>query len=586
MGAAQHSNNHQTKLRQTQKGTTYVGGISLKYIDELISSKYKSYELSPVATMTDLVRDVIKPATKDKQESYLQKLAREQPSKVKSTADHFVSYVWSYYLDELLAALKYTLLDKTQDDDVYIWLDAFCVNQHMKSTATPQQLQQTFGESLKVIGSVVMVLVNWRQPEYAQRIWCVFESYMAKKNNTRIILAMSKKEEQSLVEAMAGNQIFDTFLISLFGTIDVESAKAKEPADQQAILQLIREFGVADVNSVILDNLKQWLVQGGEIALKSVDKNSDPAGCIYTARCFLHRTLGEFDIALEYAEKVLPIGIKLYGPQHESVAIGYANQAMCLMDLGRLDEAAAANEKSFTICNNKFGMNHPMTITAYAGKASMLESRGKLKEALLVRDEVLQKCTFIYGPQDDRTLIAMNLKANCWRQLKQFDEALELFNQIIEITKLNIVRFGLSENQPAFADRLTSKAFCLIDMKRPQEALALCEQAMGIFRKTMGGNSPAVGATLMIKGRCLDDLGKGEQAIQIFDEALAIYTKITKAKEHTVVADALYRKSLCLKHLGRQKEGKELGKQAIEIYERKLGKDHPTTKEMRGVWAG
>jgi hypothetical protein len=42
------------------------------------------------------------------------------------------------------------------------WLDAFCVNQHMKSTAPPEQLQQTFGESLKAIGSVVMVISNWQ----------------------------------------------------------------------------------------------------------------------------------------------------------------------------------------------------------------------------------------------------------------------------------------------------------------------------------------------------------------------------------------------------------------------------------------
>jgi hypothetical protein len=151
-------------LQQLENGS-YVGGVSLKYIMEL------SKQLKPRATMTDFVRKIIKPATLKNKESYLQLLAREQPDKVKSTADHFVSYVWAYEVGyELIAALEYTLLKKLNQQDVFIWLDAFCVNQHMKSTATPEQLQQTFGESLKAIGSVVMVLVNWQYPEYAKRI--------------------------------------------------------------------------------------------------------------------------------------------------------------------------------------------------------------------------------------------------------------------------------------------------------------------------------------------------------------------------------------------------------------------------------
>jgi hypothetical protein len=174
------------QLQQLENGS-YVGGVSLKYIMEL------SKQLKPHATMTDFVRKIIKPATLKNKESYLELLAREQPDQVKPTADHFTSYVWSYkVVNELLASLKYTLLDKTKtDEDVFIWLDAFCVNQHMKSTATPEQLQQTFGESLKAIGSVVMVLVNWRDPSYSKRIWCVFEAYMAKKSQTKVILAMS-----------------------------------------------------------------------------------------------------------------------------------------------------------------------------------------------------------------------------------------------------------------------------------------------------------------------------------------------------------------------------------------------------------
>jgi hypothetical protein len=59
---------------------------------------------------------------------------------VSHSANYFVSYVWSYPLDELIGALEYTLMEKN-NKDVFIWLDGCCVNQHKKTTATPEQLQ-------------------------------------------------------------------------------------------------------------------------------------------------------------------------------------------------------------------------------------------------------------------------------------------------------------------------------------------------------------------------------------------------------------------------------------------------------------
>jgi tetratricopeptide (TPR) repeat protein len=574
-------------LQQVQGGA-YVGGISLKYLEELISNN--TDQLPPNATMTDLVRDVIKPATSTKKESYLQKLAREQPDKVKSTADHFVSYVWSYQLvDELLASLKYTLLDKTNQEDVFIWLDGFCVNQHQVSNGvavTPEQLQLTFGESLKAIGSVVMVLVNWRDPSYAKRIWCVFEAYMAKKSNTKVILAMSSSEEKSLVETMIANDITTGFLASLFGNVDVESAQAKEPQDQQAILQLIKQYGVADVNAVILNNLKQWMVHGGDVALKTVGENSIEGSSICNFRHIIHRLLGEFDTSLEWAEKTLNISIKIYGPEHENVAVSYDNLSACFKDLGRLNEALVANEHDWAICSKILGMDDPDTISCLSKKATILQGLGKLKEALLVRDEVLQTSRRVLGEDDDDTTLAKLKKADCLRQLKQFDEALVLFDEVVEATKRYLVQYQLGDNQPALADRLHDKAQCWEEMGRPEEALILCDQALGIYMKTLGVNSLQVANCTLTKAKCLDNLQRSEEALDLLNQSLEIRTKIYHGLEHINVAEVLHYKGLCLKHLGQQQQADELGKQSLGIYERKLGMNHPVTVEVRNVWVG
>jgi tetratricopeptide (TPR) repeat protein len=139
-------------------------------------------------------------------------------------------------------------------------------------------------------------------------------------------------------------------------------------------------------------------------------------------------------------------------------------------------------------------------------RASILQAQGKLDEALIIRDEILQKSRHVFKEDSDSTFHAMLLKADCLRQLKQFDEALVLFDQVLDFTKRYLAQRQLGENQPAFATRLNYKAQCLEEMGRPGEALVLCDQALGIFMKTMGENNPRVANSLFIKGKCLDDL--------------------------------------------------------------------------------
>jgi tetratricopeptide (TPR) repeat protein len=632
VGSSTLKNKTSVKLQQLENGS-YVGGVSLKYLKQLIEKitfpkkdpttvscpnqhllsiftpdeihfcdicketqivGCTLYSCQPcnfdmcetcmnqrlAPTMTDLVQQVIKPRTHTKKESYLELLAREQPDKVKPTADYFVSYVWSYkVVDELLASLKYTLLDKTNNEDVFIWLDAFCVNQHMKSTATPEQLQQTFGESLKAIGSVVMVLVNWKNPEYSKRMWCVFEAFITKSTEgTQIILAMSEKEEKSLVKAMIGNEVNQKFLNQLFSSVDVESAKAKEPADEQAILQIIRKFGVSDVNTVILGNLKQWMVQGGEIALKSVDENSREAGSICVARRAIHDALGEYDVALEWAEKALNIDFKVYGPEHQDIASDYNNIAASLQILGRLDEALVANEQASTIYIKVLGVDHLDTINSREWKAGILETQGKLEEALVIYSEVLESRKRVLGEDHISTVMAMSNKAGCLLYLKRHDEALPLYNQAITISKRT-----LGENHPNLAQYLNNKAVCLKEMGRPEEALPIYDQIMGIKTKVYGADHPEVGISLMNKAACLDSLKRYNEALVLYDQSLTIRLK-TYGNEHADVGRVLHFKAVCLKHLGREKEAMEIGKQALGICERTLGHDHPYTVIYRGWW--
>jgi hypothetical protein len=69
----------------------------------------------------------------------------------------------------------------------------------------------------------------------------------------------------------------------------------------------------------------------------------------------------------------------------------------------------------------------------------------------------------------------------------------------------------------------------------------------------------------------------------IRDQSLVINLK-TYGNEHADVANVLGFKASCLQNLEKEKEAMELGKQALGIYERTLGHDHPETVNVRGWW--
>jgi tetratricopeptide (TPR) repeat protein len=567
------------KIKYVHNNKIAVFGISLKYFIEVVRKFSVENKTTPNPTMYDFVDYWIKPKTFSNNECFLELLGREQPNVISTTVKYFVSYVWAYSLKELVSALEYELLTIQNKQDVFIWIDSICLNQHLEEKISPEQLQQTFGESLKAIGSVVLVLVNWRDPSYAKRIWCVFEAFMSKSTEgTQVILAMSEEEERSLVKAMIGNEISQPFLQKLFISVDVESAKAREEPDRQAILKLIRKYGVSDVNAVILGNLKQWIVQGGDIALKSVDEDSKESGSICLARRAVHDALGEVDVALEWAKKTLNIYINVFGPEHEWVATAYANKVASLQILRRLDEAVVANEQGLAIRIKLLGEDHPNTINGRVWKANILKAQGKLEEALVIFSEVLESRKRILGEDHIDTLIATNYKAGCLLYLERHDEALPLFNQAITITKRT-----LGENHPNLAVQLNNKALCLQGMECPEEALPIYDQDFAITTKVYGADHPEVAQSLLNKAGCLDSLKRYKEALVLYDQSLTIYFK-TYGNEHSTVGRVLHFKAICLKHLGRKEEAMDLGKQALGICESRLGHDHPETVNARTWW--
>ena len=201
--------------------------------------------------MADVCEKFVKPTTKTK--SLVEHLQNDTNTSqfVSEKADVFVSYAWSTPFADLLDALR--------NYSGFVWIDLFILNQNSSTTLSTDDLQGVFGEALKTIGKVYMIASPWRKPVIVTRIWCVFEQYMASELDVDVELLLSKKEEEDLKKAMEKGLGHANFL-DMFSGINVAKAEARELADQQSILGLLKGKETK-VNDMTMLRIKEWLVK-------------------------------------------------------------------------------------------------------------------------------------------------------------------------------------------------------------------------------------------------------------------------------------------------------------------------------------
>jgi tetratricopeptide (TPR) repeat protein len=127
---------------------------------------------------------------------------------------------------------------------------------------------------------------------------------------------------------------------------------------------------------------------------------------------------------------------------------------------------------------------------------------------------------------NDKLTIAMFLKGICLLEMKRFDEALVLFDQVIERIKDILNKLKVGENHFVMAERLNDKSLCLQQMNHSEEALPLCEQALAINMKAYGPSHPDVALCLLTKALCLDSLQRYGEALDLLNQCLTIRGKV------------------------------------------------------------
>jgi len=249
MGTGSSARRTRPPWRSKTHGSYPVWGVDLVHLRNLILKYPEFYSWN----IGKLCNEFIKPMTKNKSYAEYLMLNRKTRRFVKPKADFFVSYAWSLTFGQMLNALEGL--------SGFAWIDVLALNQNSSTSLSADELRGVFGEALKKIGKVYMIATPWRKPVLVTRIWCVFEQYMASELGVDVELLLSKKEKEDIKRAMKINGgLSHADLQDMFSRINVVKAEAREPADQAAILGLLKGKETK-VNDMTKARIKEWLVK-------------------------------------------------------------------------------------------------------------------------------------------------------------------------------------------------------------------------------------------------------------------------------------------------------------------------------------
>lgn len=188
--------------------------------------------------------------------------ALQERSKGKAT--HFLSWTWSYTVEELRSALDNW--HKNRDEGVYmsdthVWICFFCNNQfrmlEQQSQMATTGLEDVFKQRILNAGHVLVMMNTYDKPSYLNRAWCVFESYVAVANkvDVQVVLPAAAAADFRKVLLHDGMCQFQSSLRS----VDIMSCKASDPNDLAVIKNLItKTFTARAVNQKVQELMIDW----------------------------------------------------------------------------------------------------------------------------------------------------------------------------------------------------------------------------------------------------------------------------------------------------------------------------------------
>ncbi|RZK53138.1 MAG: tetratricopeptide repeat protein, partial [Pedobacter sp.] len=207
---------------------------------------------------------------------------------------------------------------------------------------------------------------------------------------------------------------------------------------------------------------------------KNKPKNVEPVTNIFYDKAFEFRNSNLKDSAFFYFDRARDMFIK----QKDSLGIGkcLVNMAIISTDNGDYTGGQKASIDAISFFNEKNKKQHPYITSNYNNLGVATYSQAKYLQAIKFYDLAIK---FTKNPDD--ISLYLNNKATAYQELKQYGQALTIFNQILKSATKDSLKYAMVLNNIAFTKFLENPAYDADpDLLR---ALQIRENANDLFGK-------------------------------------------------------------------------------------------------------
>jgi len=206
------------------------------------------------ASVQGVLDDFVMRATRDRKVAFVDTvmdLWGDDGRLAVGTANYFVSHCWADSFCVLCDQVSVFNTRQARPGSIYYWIDIFAINQYKLGDAT-----ELSGMASVIAGAeaVVLTLNPWCKPQTLQRVWCLWEIFMAVQSSTEVLAVMPRQEEEHFMRTM---QKDSTRIDLMLEAIDAQTADATVQSDRLKIFQEIRStVGFDGLNTIVRQRIR------------------------------------------------------------------------------------------------------------------------------------------------------------------------------------------------------------------------------------------------------------------------------------------------------------------------------------------
>ena len=239
--------------------------------------------------------------------------------------------------------------------------------------------------------------------------------------------------------------------------------------------------------------------------------------------------------------------------------------------MGDYAKAEPLYQQALQIFKKVLGPEHPLTVTTLNNLVFVYETMGDYAKAEPLLRQVLQIRQKVLGPEHPDTATSLNNLAELYQARGDYAKAEPLYQQALQIFKKVLGPDTLKLPQSSTTWRFSMRIWVLTP--RPNRS---CSKYSKSGKRCSGRNTPTLpwlSVTLRLLYAHIGDLAKVEP---LFQQALQIFKKVL-GPEHPATVTSLNNLAELYDHMGDYAKAEPLLQQVLQIRQKVLGPEHPDT---------